>query len=88
MKVCKKCDKEITKNEKGVTWITFRGKEELEKIHWHFNCFLEWRNESLENRAQKLFQESMKKSIPMMKDLMKGIYNGKEKEFAITGAVQ
>jgi streptogramin lyase len=78
LKICRRCNKEIGKDEKGVTWITFEGKKILEEVHFHWNCFIEWRNESLENRARQLYVDSMKKTIPQFQNLMKQIYNGRE----------
>ena len=63
-KICQKCQKKINSEEKGVTWITFEGDKELEVIHWHWKCFEEWKNESIENKAKKVYAESMKKILP------------------------
>lgn len=77
-KICKRCDKQIKKNEKGVTWITFEGEKELEKIHWHWQCFLDWRNESIENRAKKIYADTMKKIMPMAKQMVGNVLNEEE----------
>lgn len=74
-KICKKCHKIIKKNEKGVTWITFEDEKELEVVHWHWQCFIYWKNESLETRAMKLYNASMGKSMNILKGIMN---NGKE----------
>ena len=75
-KICKKCNRIIKKNEKGVTWITFQGDKELEKIHFHWTCFIEWRDESIENRAKKIYSETMGKVLPQAKGIInKILYN-------------
>jgi len=57
--ICKRCNKKIKETDKAVLWKTFKGKKVLEEVYWHFKCFIEWRNESLENRAMKLYKNSM-----------------------------
>lgn len=79
-KICKKCNKEIKNEEKGVTWITFKGKKQLEVIHWHFKCFIEWRNESLENRAKKLYFNSMKNTMPKFQEIMQNVFHNRENQ--------
>jgi len=75
-KICKKCDRIIKKDEKGVTWITFEGKKEIEVIHWHWQCFLDWKTESIENGAKRIYAETMSKVIPQAKGIMnKILYN-------------
>lgn len=70
-KICKKCNLEIKKHEKGVTWITFEGNKELEVIHWHYKCFLEWRDENLQERAKKLYTSTVKAMMPQLTQMVK-----------------
>ena len=79
-KICKKCNKEISKNEKGVTWITFKGNKKLEVIHWHFQCFLDWKNKSIENKAKVLYSATMEKVIPQAKGMINKILNIEEEQ--------
>lgn len=72
-KICKKCNKPIETKEKGVTWTTFEGKKELEVIHWHFKCFEEWRDASLENRARRIYNDTMKAIVPQFKSMMNDV---------------
>lgn len=76
-KKCSRCSLLIKENDKGVSWITFKGKKVLEEVHFHWKCFLEWRNESLENRAKKLYFDSMSKALPQFKKLIGQISDGK-----------
>ena len=74
---CKKCVKRIKKGDKVVLWKTFiQGGEILEEVYFHFKCFLEWRNESLENRAKKLYASSMKAALPKLKGMLGGMIKG------------
>lgn len=58
-KPCKRCDKKIkTKKEKYVAWGTYDGKKVLEEVYFHFQCFLDWFNESVNARAQKIIKKS------------------------------
>ena len=77
-KICKRCDKIIKNNEKGVTWITFKGSKELEKIHFHWNCFLEWRDESITNKAKKIYSETMGKVLPQVKGMIDKILHNEQ----------
>jgi len=70
LKICKKCGLKISEKEKGVTWTTFQGKDILEEVHFHWKCFLEWRNESLEIRAKKIYAETMQSVIPKFQQMM------------------
>ena len=79
---CKRCKKTIKKIDKAVLWKTFEGKKIYEEVYWHWKCFIEWRNESLENRAKKIYQKSMQNCIPKFSKMLGGILNndGKTKE--------
>ncbi|HUS51416.1 MAG TPA: hypothetical protein VMZ91_14700 [Candidatus Paceibacterota bacterium] len=76
--ICERCSNKIKKTNKAVLWKTFIDKEILEEVYWHYNCFIEWRDESLENRAKKLYNESMKNVLPKFQNMLKGIGNSKE----------
>jgi hypothetical protein len=45
--------------------LTFQGDKNIEKVYWHFNCFLKWRDESLENRAKQMFNNSIAETMKM-----------------------
>ena len=77
-KICKRCNKIIKKNEKGVTWITFLGNKELEKIHFHWRCFIEWRDESITNKAKKIYSETMGKVLPQAQGVIDKILHNEQ----------
>jgi len=77
-KICKRCNKKINSKEKGTTWITFENGKDIEVIHWHWKCFLEWKKESLENRAKKLYSESMIKALPKFRGMINKLINNEE----------
>lgn len=61
-KTCKRCGKKIReKKDKWVLLGTYNGKKTLEEIYFHFRCYLDWFNESLNIKAQQI----IKKSIPI-----------------------
>lgn len=70
IKICKRCNQKIKDNEKGVTWITFEGKKDVETIHWHWNCFIKWKEESLENRAKEIYANTINKIIPKFQGML------------------
>lgn len=63
-KVCKYCKNLITPDEKAVLLMTFKGNKNLEKVYFHFKCYIEWFNKSLENKAIDIYSDTMKKIIP------------------------
>jgi len=77
---CKRCEKKITKKDKAVLWKTFKVEEVLEEVYWHYQCFLDWRDESLENRAKKIYANTMKECIPQLKGMLGGLLGNNEEE--------
>jgi len=70
IKICKRCNKKILVDEKGVCLNTFQGNKSLEKVYWHWQCYLDWRDESLEIRAKKIYNTTMMACIPNFKDML------------------
>ena len=68
-KICKKCGEKITPEQKGTLLLTFKGEENLEKVYFHFDCFLKWRDKSLDIRAKRMFNDSMQETMKMFKGL-------------------
>lgn len=85
LKICNKCGMKIQKHEKGVTWTTFELGQDIEVVHWHWKCFLEWRDSSLENKATKLYQKTVEGMMPQLKGMLEkiGVENLDEKEYVI-----
>lgn len=57
-------------DEKAVMLMTFQGNKTLEKVYWHWQCYLDWRDESLENRAKKIYNDTMMAIVPKFKDML------------------
>jgi len=68
--ICKRCNKIIKDKDKSTTWITKDKGKIIEEINWHFKCFLEWRDESLMNRAKELYANTMKETLSIAKNIM------------------
>lgn len=77
IKRCKRCGGKITIEEKAVLLKTFRGNETLEQVFWHWQCYLDWRDESLEIRAKKIYNNTMKAIVPQFKEML-GNFNNEE----------
>jgi hypothetical protein len=79
-KICKRCGKKIIEDEKAVMLMTFIGNKNLEKVYWHWQCYLDWRNESLENRAKELYYNSMQGALKQLPGFLNkiGLNNGQE----------
>lgn len=79
--ICKGCGKVIRSREKQVQWITRDDALIIEDISFHFKCFIDWRDESIKNRAMKVYNDSMNKVLPRFyNDLKKSIPNLNEEE--------
>lgn len=64
---CKRCGFEIKKGQKATSLKTFiKDREILEDINWHFECYLDWFKECVNQKAMRAFQESMKKTMSMI----------------------
>jgi hypothetical protein len=72
-KRCKRCGKKILIDEKAVELKTFIGNKNLENLFWHWQCYLDWRDESLTIRAKKIYADTMKACIPKFKWMLKGL---------------
>jgi hypothetical protein len=79
-KICKRCKERIHPNQKAVMLMTFQGNETLEKVYWHFQCYIDWRNESLENRAVKLYQQSLSNALPDFKGVINNLVGDYDEE--------
>ena len=78
---CKRCNKEIKKGEKVAGMHTYNNFPEIsDECYFHFQCFLDWRNENIENRAKKIYAETIKKVIPQTKEMLKGLGINNEEE--------
>lgn len=77
IKRCKRCGKKILIDEKAVLLKTFKGNETLEQVFWHFQCYLDWRDESLEIRAKKIYNNTMSAIVPQFTKML-GKFNNEE----------
>lgn len=73
IKICDRCAKKILPDQKGVCLHTFKGEQSLEKVFWHYNCYLDWINERLEHRATELYNRSLQAAMPQLSSMMKKI---------------
>jgi hypothetical protein len=79
-KICKRCKEKILPSQKAVMLMTFKGNTNLEKVYWHFQCYIDWRNESLENRALKLYQQSLSNALPEFKEVINNLVGSYDEE--------
>jgi hypothetical protein len=70
-KICKRCKKPILIDEKGVMLMTFKGNTNLEKLYYHWQCYLDWINEELEIRAKRLYGDAMQGALKQLPDFLK-----------------
>lgn len=79
-KICKRCKKRILPSQKAVMLMTFEGIKNIEKVYWHFQCYLDWRNECLESRAIKLYQQSLSNALPEFKSVINNLVESYDEE--------
>jgi len=72
-KICKRCQEKILPEDKYTMLGTFQGDKTIRKDYWHFQCFLDWFNESVHNRAMKVYNESMKGALQKLPEFLGGI---------------
>lgn len=72
IKKCKKCGNKILPDQEGVMLMDFKGIINYDKHYWHKNCYIEWINISIENRAKDIINNSMKKIMPGFNRIING----------------
>lgn len=59
--ICKRCDKGISKFEKFTALITCDKEEFIEKVYFHFKCFVDNLEEMSRRRAELIIKSSTQK---------------------------
>jgi len=73
---CQRCNKEIKKGQKAAGMHTYNEfPEASDERYFHFNCFLEWRNEKITEAGMKAYKKGMKNIMPMLKPMAEQIAN-------------
>lgn len=73
IKKCKSCGFKIHETDKAVMLMTFIGNKTMEKVFWHFTCYLKWLEESLDIKAKQLFNDTMRKTMEMFMGVVKNV---------------
>lgn len=58
-KVCKECGEKILPEQKGVLLHTFHGYLNLEKVYFHFDCWIKFLNNKSMERATNQLNRAM-----------------------------
>jgi transposase-like protein len=78
---CEKCGLEIKKGEKVAGMHTYNKFPDVsDERYFHFDCFLKWRNESIENRAKKIYAQTMEKIAPQARTMVNNILGINDEE--------
>lgn len=73
---CERCKQEIKKGEKAAGMHTYNEFPKVsDERYFHFNCFLEWRNEKIMEAGISAYKKSMKNIMPMIKPMAEQIAN-------------
>ena len=75
MKKCDRCNKKILPEHRATMLRDFEGNKTIDSTYWHFQCFLDWKNEKIEEAAIKAYEKSMNTAFPQMKTLISKIIN-------------
>lgn len=68
---CERCKREIKRGEKIAGLHTYNEFPIIsDERYFHFDCFLEWRNEQIIKAGTSAFKKSMKQIMPMIKPMI------------------
>lgn len=73
---CERCKLEINKGDKVACMNTYNEFPNVsDERYFHFDCFLEWKNQKITEAGKKAGDKAMKKVIPMIKPMIQNITN-------------
>jgi len=71
---CQRCNKEIKKGQKAARMHMYNEFPKVsDERYFHFNCFLEWRNEKIMEAGMSAYKKGMKNIMPMIKPMAEKI---------------
>ena len=76
---CERCKEEIKRGTKAAGMHTYNEFPQVsDERYFHFDCFLEWRNESIIAAGKSAGNKAMKNVMPMIKPMIeKAIHTAK-----------
>lgn len=75
MKKCDRCNKKILPEDRATMLRDFQGHRTIDSTYWHFQCFLDWKNEKIEEAAIKVYEKAIGNAIPQLKGMLSGLVN-------------
>lgn len=73
---CERCKLEIKKGSKVAGMHTYNEFPDVsDERYFHFDCFLEWKNEKIMEAGKKAGNKAMKNIIPMIKPMAENMAN-------------
>jgi len=73
---CQRCQRMIERGEKSVSLNTCQEHPKISDERWfHWVCYNEWLDECVAKKAMKVFNNSMKQIMPVIKPMAEGIAN-------------
>lgn len=82
-KICKRCGKPILIDDKAVLLMTFKGDEGLEKVFFHWQCYLDWWDSCVKNKANQIIDESAHTALENAKIMMPGFIKQMSESFLL-----
>lgn len=74
MVFCERCKQYIRRGEKVAGLHTYNEFPKVsDERYFHFDCFIEWRNEKIVEAGKKAFKKSMKEVMPQIKPMVENM---------------
>lgn len=73
---CERCNQEIKRKQKVAGMHTYNEFPKVsDERFFHFECFIEWRNEKILEAGKKAGEKAMKQVMPLIKPMAEKIAN-------------
>jgi len=72
---CEWCKLEIKRDDKVACCNTYEWPRVIDERYFHLDCFKEWLDDKVTEKAKVAFNKSMKKIMPMIKPMAQNIAN-------------
>ena len=72
---CERCKQLINRGEKAAGMHTYEFPKVIDEKYFHFNCFIEWRNEKIIQAGMIAQKKAMKNIMPMIRPMAEEIAN-------------
>lgn len=75
---CKECGKKI--QGKGVLLLTFNNDKVLERVYFHFGCYLSWWDRCVKAKAEEIINEAAPRAYKKALNMLPKFFNNDGKQ--------